>query len=70
LLEPNAKPGLTNRLLAPLVDEVWGAFPEADDRFRGKYVHTGSPYARACSRFPTGSPRLRGSGSRRNTGRS
>ena len=43
LLEPNAKPGLTNRLLAPLVDEVWGAFPEADDRFRGKYVHTGVP---------------------------
>ncbi len=25
LLEPNAVPGLTNRLLAPLVDEVWAA---------------------------------------------
>lgn len=25
LLEPNAAPGLTNRLLAPIVDEVWGA---------------------------------------------
>ena len=25
LLEPNAAPGLTNRLLAPMVDEVWGA---------------------------------------------
>src|SRR5579875_1632519 len=25
LLEPNAKPGLTNRVLAPLVDEVWCA---------------------------------------------
>jgi UDP-N-acetylglucosamine--N-acetylmuramyl-(pentapeptide) pyrophosphoryl-undecaprenol N-acetylglucosamine transferase len=25
LLEPNAEPGLTNRLLAPIVDEVWGA---------------------------------------------
>ena len=43
LLEPNAHPGMTNRLLAPLVDEVWGAFPEADRRFTGKYVHTGIP---------------------------
>ena len=25
LLEPNAEPGLTNRLLAPIVDEVWGS---------------------------------------------
>ncbi|HYL28158.1 MAG TPA: UDP-N-acetylglucosamine--N-acetylmuramyl-(pentapeptide) pyrophosphoryl-undecaprenol N-acetylglucosamine transferase, partial [Candidatus Nitrosotalea sp.] len=24
LLEPNAAPGLTNRLLAPIVDEIWG----------------------------------------------
>ena len=24
LLEPNAAPGLTNRLLAPMVDEIWG----------------------------------------------
>lgn len=43
LLEPNATPGLTNRLLAPIVDEVWGAFPECDARFRGKYLHTGIP---------------------------
>jgi UDP-N-acetylglucosamine--N-acetylmuramyl-(pentapeptide) pyrophosphoryl-undecaprenol N-acetylglucosamine transferase len=43
LLEPNAHPGLTNRLLAPLVDEVWGAFPSADPRFAGKYVFTGIP---------------------------
>ncbi|MDP9111967.1 MAG: glycosyltransferase, partial [Candidatus Eremiobacteraeota bacterium] len=43
LLEPNAKPGLTNRLLAPLVDEVWGAFPVGDARFHAKYVHTGIP---------------------------
>ncbi len=26
LLEPNAEPGLTNRLLAPIVDEVWNVF--------------------------------------------
>ena len=27
LLEPNAAPGLTNRLLAPIVDEVWNSVP-------------------------------------------
>lgn len=43
LVEPNAQPGLTNRLLAPIVDEVWGAFGESDPRFAGKYVHTGIP---------------------------
>jgi UDP-N-acetylglucosamine--N-acetylmuramyl-(pentapeptide) pyrophosphoryl-undecaprenol N-acetylglucosamine transferase len=43
LLEPNARPGLTNRLLAPLVDEVWGAFPNADPHFAGKYAFTGIP---------------------------
>jgi UDP-N-acetylglucosamine--N-acetylmuramyl-(pentapeptide) pyrophosphoryl-undecaprenol N-acetylglucosamine transferase len=43
LLEPNARPGLTNRLLAPLVDEVWGAFDGGDSAFAGKYVHTGIP---------------------------
>lgn len=43
LVEPNAQPGLTNRLLAPLVDEVWGAFAQCDPRFTGKYVHTGIP---------------------------
>lgn len=43
LVEPNAHPGLTNRLLAPIVDEVWGAFEHADARFAGKYVHTGIP---------------------------
>jgi len=43
LLEPNARPGLANRLLAPVVDEVWGAFPDADPVFAGKYVYTGIP---------------------------
>ena len=33
LLEPNAHPGLTNRMLSPLVDEVWGAFAQPDKRF-------------------------------------
>ena len=52
LLEPNAEPGLTNRLLAPLVDEVWGAFPTGDDRFTGKYVHTGIPVRAALRALP------------------
>jgi UDP-N-acetylglucosamine--N-acetylmuramyl-(pentapeptide) pyrophosphoryl-undecaprenol N-acetylglucosamine transferase len=43
LVEPNARAGLTNRLLAPIVDEVWGAFPGGDPRFAGKYLHTGIP---------------------------
>jgi UDP-N-acetylglucosamine--N-acetylmuramyl-(pentapeptide) pyrophosphoryl-undecaprenol N-acetylglucosamine transferase len=52
LLEPNAHPGLTNRLLAPLVDEVWGAFPAADARFAGKYVHVGIPVRAALRALP------------------
>lgn len=43
LLEPNAHPGVTNRWLARMVDEVWGAFPQADPVFAGKYIHTGVP---------------------------
>jgi UDP-N-acetylglucosamine--N-acetylmuramyl-(pentapeptide) pyrophosphoryl-undecaprenol N-acetylglucosamine transferase len=43
LVEPNAQPGLTNRLLAPLVDEVWGAFADGDSQFANKYHHTGIP---------------------------
>lgn len=52
LLEPNATPGLTNRLLAPLVDEVWGAFPQSDPRFAGKYVFTGIPVRAALRELP------------------
>ncbi|MBV8489036.1 MAG: glycosyltransferase, partial [Candidatus Eremiobacteraeota bacterium] len=52
LLEPNARPGLTNRLLAPLVDEVWGAFAQADPRFKGKYVRTGIPVRASLRALP------------------
>jgi UDP-N-acetylglucosamine--N-acetylmuramyl-(pentapeptide) pyrophosphoryl-undecaprenol N-acetylglucosamine transferase len=52
LLEPNARPGLTNRLLAPLVDEVWGAFPNADPHFDGKYAFTGIPVRAALRALP------------------
>ncbi|HTU70274.1 MAG TPA: undecaprenyldiphospho-muramoylpentapeptide beta-N-acetylglucosaminyltransferase [Candidatus Baltobacteraceae bacterium] len=53
LLEPNAHPGLTNRLLAPLVDEVWGAFADGDAHFTGKYVHTGIPVRAALRALPS-----------------
>jgi UDP-N-acetylglucosamine--N-acetylmuramyl-(pentapeptide) pyrophosphoryl-undecaprenol N-acetylglucosamine transferase len=53
LLEPNARPGLTNRMLAPLVDEVWGAFPEPDARFAGKYAYTGVPVRRGLRSLPS-----------------
>ena len=53
LLEPNAHPGLTNRLLAPLVDEVWGAFADADPRFKSKYVRTGIPVRASLRKLPS-----------------
>src|SRR5581483_10946439 len=43
LLEPNARPGLTNRLLAPLVDEVWCASWTTIAPFGKKAVTTGIP---------------------------
>ena len=53
LLEPNAQPGLTNRVLAPLVDEVWGAFAFVDPHFVGRYVHTGTPVRAALRNLPS-----------------
>ena len=52
LLEINANPGLTNRLLAPLVDEVWGAFGDADSRLPAKYVRTGIPVRASLRALP------------------
>jgi UDP-N-acetylglucosamine--N-acetylmuramyl-(pentapeptide) pyrophosphoryl-undecaprenol N-acetylglucosamine transferase len=52
LLEPNAHPGLTNRMVAPMVDEVWGAFAQADKRFANKYVHTGIPVRASLRSLP------------------
>ncbi len=52
LLEPNARPGLTNRLLAPFVDEVWGALPQGDPRFADRYVCTGVPIRGALRALP------------------
>jgi UDP-N-acetylglucosamine--N-acetylmuramyl-(pentapeptide) pyrophosphoryl-undecaprenol N-acetylglucosamine transferase len=43
LLEINVRPGLTNRLLAPLVDEVWTTYDASAPFFRGKARRTGTP---------------------------
>jgi len=43
LLEPNVAPGLTNRLAAPLADEVWGAYAAAAGVFGRKFHLTGVP---------------------------
>ena len=40
LLEPNAEPGLTNRLLAPLVDEIWMTLTPSG---APKTITTGTP---------------------------
>jgi len=52
LLEINARPGLTNRLLAPLVDEVWGAFEAAAPTFGRKYRQTGIPVRASLLALP------------------
>ncbi|GAC1444807.1 MAG: undecaprenyldiphospho-muramoylpentapeptide beta-N-acetylglucosaminyltransferase [Vulcanimicrobiaceae bacterium] len=43
VLEPNAAPGLTNRLLAPLVDEVWYAVAPAGRPLRARERVVGVP---------------------------
>lgn len=43
VIEPNAYPGFTNRLLAPWIKAAAVGFPEAAPYFRGKAVITGNP---------------------------
>lgn len=43
LLEINVTPGLTNRLLTPLVDEVWTTYAASEKSFGRKAVVTGAP---------------------------
>jgi UDP-N-acetylglucosamine--N-acetylmuramyl-(pentapeptide) pyrophosphoryl-undecaprenol N-acetylglucosamine transferase len=50
LLEINVKPGLTNRLLAPLVDEVWTTYDASAPYFRGKAERTGTPVRASLKR--------------------
>ena len=58
LLEINVRPGLTNRLLAPLVDEVWTTYDASAPFFRGKARRTGTP-VRASLRKPVNPSRAR-----------
>lgn len=51
LFEPNATPGLTNRVLAPMVDEIWGA-SGAVSRWPRKYVRTGVPVRASLRALP------------------
>lgn len=51
LLEPNAAPGLTNRLLAPIVDEVWIP-PYAAPQTNPKYRTTGIPVRSTLRALP------------------
>jgi UDP-N-acetylglucosamine--N-acetylmuramyl-(pentapeptide) pyrophosphoryl-undecaprenol N-acetylglucosamine transferase len=50
LLEINARPGLTNRLLAPLVDEVWTSYPGSSRFFGAKARLTGAPVRASLTR--------------------
>jgi undecaprenyldiphospho-muramoylpentapeptide beta-N-acetylglucosaminyltransferase len=43
LLEPNAAPGLTNRLLGPLVDEIWTSVAGPGTAPGAKEILTGTP---------------------------
>jgi UDP-N-acetylglucosamine--N-acetylmuramyl-(pentapeptide) pyrophosphoryl-undecaprenol N-acetylglucosamine transferase len=43
LLNIDVSPGITNRLLVPLVDEVWTAYDASAAYFRGKAFKTGTP---------------------------
>jgi UDP-N-acetylglucosamine--N-acetylmuramyl-(pentapeptide) pyrophosphoryl-undecaprenol N-acetylglucosamine transferase len=58
LLEINVEPGLTNRLLAPLVDEVWTTFDVSNARFGAKAHRTGAPVRAAfLAPLPRGAAR-------------
>ncbi|MHB8177966.1 MAG: undecaprenyldiphospho-muramoylpentapeptide beta-N-acetylglucosaminyltransferase [Vulcanimicrobiaceae bacterium] len=53
LLEPNALAGLSNTLLAPLVDEVWGAAFTRARAVRARFVVTGVPVRSALAALPS-----------------
>jgi UDP-N-acetylglucosamine--N-acetylmuramyl-(pentapeptide) pyrophosphoryl-undecaprenol N-acetylglucosamine transferase len=51
LLEINATPGLTNKLLAPLVHEVWATYADSRSAFGKKLVVTGTPTRASLTRL-------------------
>jgi UDP-N-acetylglucosamine--N-acetylmuramyl-(pentapeptide) pyrophosphoryl-undecaprenol N-acetylglucosamine transferase len=52
MLEPNASAGLTSRVTARWVDEVWGPFETPDPRFSDKYVRTAVPVRASLRALP------------------
>ncbi|MFQ5669330.1 MAG: undecaprenyldiphospho-muramoylpentapeptide beta-N-acetylglucosaminyltransferase [Acidobacteriota bacterium] len=52
VLEQNAIPGATNRILAPLVDRVAVSFAATASRLRGRVALTGNPVRRGMVRVP------------------
>jgi UDP-N-acetylglucosamine--N-acetylmuramyl-(pentapeptide) pyrophosphoryl-undecaprenol N-acetylglucosamine transferase len=53
LLEPNLAPGVTTRLLAPMVDEIWGECSGFARRSRAKCRPTGVPVRSALRSLPS-----------------
>lgn len=53
LLEPNRSPGVTARVLAPLVDEIWGECDGFNEKLRAKCRATGVPVRYAPQRLPS-----------------
>ena len=60
LMEPNAEAGLANRLIAPLVQRAYTAFPESEKHFKTSVIlRAGVPIRDGFARSPY-SPRLTG----------
>ncbi len=53
LLEPNASPGVTTRLLAPMVDEIWGECGGFAQALRKKCHPTGVPVRSSLRSLPS-----------------
>ncbi len=53
LLEPNLAPGVTTRLLAPIVDEIWGECGGFARRLRAKCRPTGVPIRSSLRSLPS-----------------
>jgi UDP-N-acetylglucosamine--N-acetylmuramyl-(pentapeptide) pyrophosphoryl-undecaprenol N-acetylglucosamine transferase len=53
LLEPNLAPGVTTRLLAPMVDEIWGECGGFAQRLRAKCRATGVPVRSSLRSLPS-----------------
>ncbi len=52
LLEINVTPGLTNKILAPVVDEVWTSYAASERIFGKKAVLTGAPVRASLRALP------------------